>query len=271
VPTGTVVPTPAPTVTPTTLPWKLVWSDEFDGTAGAAPDAKKWTYDTGGEGWGNDEHEYYTNSTANASLDGKGSLVITAQKTDAITAGTLKCWYGPCEFTSARLLTKGLYDFTYGKVEARIKIPAGQGIWPAFWLLGADIDTNGWPNCGEVDIMENIGREPSIIHGTAHGPSLSSGNDIGNGAPYMLDKGNFADDFHTYTFEWETDVLRWYVDGNLYYSVTPKELYGGKWVYDHPFFIILNVAVGGTWPGLPDDTTTFPQTMTVDYVRVYQH
>jgi beta-glucanase (GH16 family) len=268
-PTDTPAPTSAPTLTPTTLPWKLVWSDEFDGLTGSAPDPKKWTYNVGGEGWGNQEHEYYTDKTGNAALDGSGALVITALKIDDPAGGSLKCWYGPCKYTSARLLTKGLYEFTYGRVEARIKIPFGQGIWPAFWMLGNDIDTANWPKCGEIDILENIGKEPSIAHGTLHGPGYSGGSSIGAG--YTLDKGKFADDFHVYSIEWEKDVIRWYIDGNLYHTVTPKKLYGAEWVFDHPFFIILNVAVGGSWPGYPDDTTTFPQTMGVDYVRVYQH
>ena len=268
----TLVPTLVPTITPTSLPWKLVWSDEFDGTVGTSPDSKNWTYDIGGDGWGNSEHEYYTNSTANVSLDGKGSLVIIANKADSTTVGNQNCWYGPCEYTSARILTKGLYEFTYGKVEARLKIPSGQGMWPAFWMLGADVDMIGWPGCGEVDIMENLGREPSLVHGSVHGPAISySGTDISNGYAYMLENGNFSDDFHVYGIEWETDAIRWYVDDNIYYSVNLKDFDRAKWVYDHPFFIILNVAVGGGWPGLPDETTVFPQYMIVDYVRVYQH
>lgn len=267
--TETPNPEPTPSVTPTSLPWKLVWSDEFDGSAGASPDVEKWTYNTGGEGWGNQEHEYYTKNTENAALDGNGLLIITARKIDNQGGNSLMCWYGECEFTSARLLTQGTFEFTTGKVEARIKIPYGQGIWPAFWLLGSNIDSAGWPQCGEIDILENIGREPAIIHGTLHGPGYSGGSGIG--ASYSLKNGRFADDFHIYAVEWESDVIRWYVDGNLYHTVTPKRLYGSEWVFNHPFFIILNVAVGGAWPGNPDTTTTFPQSMIVDYVKVYQH
>jgi beta-glucanase (GH16 family) len=150
-----------------------------------------------------------------------------------------------------------------------MKIPRGQGIWPAFWMLGNDIGSVGWPTCGEIDIMENIGREPTIVHGTLHGPGYSGGNPLG--ASYTLPNGaEFADDFHEFAIEWEANVVRWYVDGDLYRTRTPSDVpSGARWVYDHPFYMILNVAVGGNWPGSPDGSTQFPQTMTVDYVRVY--
>jgi beta-glucanase (GH16 family) len=244
--------------------WSLVWSDEFDGPSGSAVDSSKWSFDLGGNGWGNNELETYTSRTANADREG-GLLVIKAVKetftgTDNITRN----------YTSARLLTKTKFSQTYGRFEARIKIPYGQGMWPAFWMLGDNINTVGWPNCGEIDIMENIGKEPSIIHGTFHGPGYSGGNGIG--APYTLSNGQkFSDDFHTFAVEWEPNVVRFYVDGLLYRTQTPADLPAGKtWVFDHPFFIILNLAVGGGWPGNPDATTVFPQQMLVDYVRVYQ-
>ena len=244
--------------------WSLVWSDEFDGPSGSGVDPAKWTAETGGWGWGNNELEYYTNRTQNAYLD-SGTLVIKAIKetytgSDGVTR----------DYTSARLITKNRFTQTYGRFEARIKLPSGQGIWPAFWLLGSNIDTVSWPNCGEIDIMENIGREPSIIHGTFHGPGYSGANGIG--AAYELPGGQrFADDYHTFSVEWEPNVIRFYVDGILYKTRTPADLPPGRtWVFDHPFFIILNVAVGGYWPGNPDATTAFPQTMRVDYVRVYQ-
>jgi beta-glucanase (GH16 family) len=248
--------------------WRLSWSDEFAGPRGALVDRAKWTAETGGTGWGNQELEFYTDAPENAHLDGHGSLVITALK--ASLPPSVKCRYGPCRYTSARLITKAKFSQTYGRFEARIKLPAGQGLWPAFWLLGADIDKVGWPTCGEIDIMENIGREPSIVHGTIHGPGYSGGH--GLGAPNTLPRGRrFADDFHIYAVEWEPQAIRWYVDEQLYETRTPADLpAGARWVYDHPFFILLNVAVGGAWPGSPDATTSFPQTMTVDYVRVYR-
>src|SRR5437867_3963935 len=245
--------------------WNLVWRDEFDGPSDSAVDSSKWYFDVGGKGWGNNELETYTSRTANAHLEG-GLLVIKALK---------ETFTGPDKvirnYTSARLLTKNKFSQAYGRFEARIKIPYGQGIWPAFWMLGDNIDTAHWPNCGEIDIMENIGKEPSIVHGTFHGPGYSGGGGVS--ASYALPHGQkFSDDFHTFALEWEPDVMRFYVDRILYKTRTPADLPAGTtWVFDHPFFIILNVAVGGGWPGNPDATTVFPQQMLVDYVRVYQH
>ena len=242
----------------------LVWSDEFTGANGSSVDPAKWSFDIGGKGWGNNELETYTNRTANAELEG-GFLVITALR---------ETFSGPDnitrDYSSARLLSRNKFTQAYGRFEARIKIPYGQGIWPAFWLLGDNIRTAGWPHCGEIDIMENIGREPSVVHGTMHGPGYSGGDGIS--AAYTLPNGRkFSDDFHTFAVEWEPNVIRFYVDDHLYKTRTPADLPAGKtWVFDHPFFIILNVAVGGGWPGNPDATTVFPQKMLVDYVRVYQ-
>jgi beta-glucanase (GH16 family) len=250
-----------------TLDWTLAWSDEFDGAAGSAVDASKWVADTGGHGWGNQERQYYTLPGMNASLDGTGHLVITARAEPTDTP--LRCWYGVCRFTSARLKTKGRFEPTYGRVEARIRIPRGQGIWPAFWMLGADIDQVGWPQSGEIDVMENIGREPAIVHGTIHGPGYSGGSGIGGS--YTLTAGAFADDYHLFAIEWRQGEIRWLVDGNEYRRTTPAALPAGtRWVFDHPFFLLLNVAVGGAWPGEPDSSTVVPQQMLVDYVRVYQ-
>src|SRR5215213_1499234 len=153
---------------------KLTFRDEFNGASGSAIDTTKWAAETGGGGWGNQELQYYTNSTQNAYLDGNGSLVIKAVKLQQPL--TLSCWYGPCQYTSARLITKGKFDLKYGRFEARIKVPSGQGVWPAFWMLGSNIDTVGWPQTGEIDIMENIGREPTTVHGTVHGPGYSGAN-----------------------------------------------------------------------------------------------
>jgi beta-glucanase (GH16 family) len=242
--------------------WTLVWSDDFSGANGSLPDATKWVFETGGGGWGNNELETYTNRPQNAQQQ-DGNLVITAAKETYTGADGISRNY-----TSARLKTAGLFTQTYGRFEARIKIPKGQGLWPAFWMLGNDINTTGWPGCGEIDIMENIGKEPNIVHGSMHGPGYSGGNPLTGS--YTLSSGNFSDDFHVFAVEWEPNVARFYVDGNLYETRTPSDLPSGtKWVYDHPFFIILNVAVGGGWPGNPDQTTVFPQTMLVDYVHVY--
>jgi len=240
--------------------WQLAWSDEFDGSAGAQADSSKWVYETGNGsgGWGNAELEYYR--AENGVLDGRGNLVITTKQETA----------SGFQYTSARLKTQGKAGWTYGHIESRIKIPYGQGVWPAFWLLGSDINRVSWPGCGEIDVMENISKEPTDVHGTMHCPGYSGG--AGPTAIYALPgTGEFADDFHIFTIEWEVNVIRWYVDGNLFSTKTPTDIGSGNtWVFDKPFFILLNFAVGGTWPGSPDSSTTFPQTMQVDYIRVCQ-
>jgi beta-glucanase (GH16 family) len=238
--------------------WKLVWADEFDQIDGSPPDSTKWAYDSGAGGWGNNELEYYTARTNNARVEG-GQLVIEARREK----------YSGSSYTSARLKTQEKVSWTYGRIEARVKLPHGQGIWPAFWTLGTNITSAGWPGCGEIDIMENIGREPALVHGTAHGPGYSGGGGIG--VSYSLPGGvRIADDFHVYAVEWTTNQIKWFVDGLQYFSVTPSSLPSGKtWVFDRPQFLLLNLAVGGNWPGNPDSTTTFPQRMLVDYVRVY--
>lgn len=243
--------------------WTLAWSDEFNAPNGSAPDPLKWVLETGGGGWGNQELEYYTARPQNA-VQRDGNLVITALKEKYTDADGVTR-----DYTSARLKTQGKFAQAYGRFEARIKIPRGQGIWPAFWMLGEDIDKIGWPDCGEIDIMENIGKEPSTVHGTIHGPGYSG--DKGIGDPFSLPAGHrFADDFHIYAVEWAPEAIRFYVDDHLYATRTPAELTKGtKWVYNHPFFLLLNVAVGGSWPGNPNATSAYPQTMLVDYVRVY--
>ena len=249
--------------------WTLAWSDEFNGPAGSAVDGTKWVLEVGNgsNGWGNHERQYYTNTTKNASMDGAGNLVITAYR--EMLGNRYRCWYGVCQYTSARLKTQGRFEQAYGRFEARLRVPYGQGIWPAFWMLGNNIQSKGWPACGEIDIMEHIGREPSNVYGTIHGPGYSGA--AGIGAPYTLAGGRFTDDFHVFAVEWEPNRIRWYVDGQLYQTRTPADLPpGSAWVFDHPFFMLLNVAVGGYWPGDPDATTVFPQKMYVDYVRVYR-
>ncbi|GAA1869458.1 family 16 glycosylhydrolase [Myceligenerans crystallogenes] len=233
----------------------LTWSDEFNGAAGAAPDATKWNHETGAGGWGNGELQNYTTSRNNSALDGNGNLVITARR--EADGG----------YTSARMTTKGKYQPQYGRIESRIKIARGQGIWPAFWMLGGQFPGTPWPNSGEIDIMENVGKEPHRVHGTLHGPGYSGAGGIG--AAYTHPQGwSFADDFHTFAIDWSPDRISWSVDGTVYQTRTPADV-PGTWVYNQQFFMILNLAVGGAWPGYPDGTTQFPQQMVVDYVRVY--
>jgi beta-glucanase (GH16 family) len=250
--------------------WTLTWSDEFNGADGSAVDPSKWVHDIGGGGWGNNELEYYTDGTQNAVVQG-GNLVITATTANA---SSYTCSYpssGPCKYTSARLLTKGKFSQKYGRFEARIQIPEGQGLWPAFWMLGANIDTVSWPTCGEIDIMENIGREPSINHGSMHMPATGTTTDSQLTGMFTLSGGaKLGDAFHTYAIEWSSTAVSFYVDDTLYETQMKQNATGRTWEFDQPFFILLNVAVGGTWPGAPDSTTTFPQTMKVDWVRAYQ-
>jgi len=249
---------------PAASQWTLVWSDEFNGPNGSPVDTSKWVSETGGGGWGNDELEYYTSRPQNATLQDGNLIIKVLQEKYTGDDGVSR------NYTSARLKTLGKFTQAYGRFEARIKIPKGQGIWPAFWMLGDNIDKPGWPSCGEIDIMENIGKEPALVHGTIHGPGYSGAGGIS--ASYALTgKQPFADDFHVYAVEWEPSAIRFYVDKDLYATRTPADLPPGtKWVYDHPFFLLLNVAVGGGWPGNPDASTLFPQTMLVDYVRVFR-
>ncbi|MGH3349221.1 MAG: glycoside hydrolase family 16 protein [Nocardioides sp.] len=233
----------------------LTWSDEFDGAAGSAPNAANWNHETGGGGWGNNELQTYTDSRENSALDGNGNLVITARRNGS-------------GYTSARMTTKGKVQPKYGRLEARIQIPRGQGIWPAFWMLGGQFPNTPWPDSGEIDIMENVGYEPHIVHGTLHGPGYSGGNPITGS--YMHPQGwSFADTFHTFAVDWQPGSITWSVDGVAYQTFTTANTGGNPWVFDQPFFFILNVAVGGNWPGNPDGSTQFPQSMVVDYVRVY--
>lgn len=233
--------------------WKLTWQDEFD-TDGPL-DTTKWTYDLGAGGWGNNELQSYTSDSANVYIY-DGSLRITAIR-DGYT------------YTSARVLTKGLFEQQYGRFEASIKLPYGPGIWPAFWMLGNDIDVNEWPLCGEIDIMEARGQEPQIIHGSLHGPGYSGGSPITSS--FGLYNDRYDIDFHLYAVEWGADYIHFYMDDILYQEIAFDDVTEkGDWVYDHPFFILLNVAVGGNYVGFPTDETPFPQTMYIDYVRVYE-
>ncbi|MDW8318665.1 MAG: glycoside hydrolase family 16 protein [Anaerolineae bacterium] len=245
--------------------WTLVWHDEFDGPAGSPPNLAFWNFDIGGHGWGNQEWQYYTDRPENVALDGRGHLVITARPAEP----GLACWYGPCRYTSARLHTKGKVEFTYGRVEARLRLPYGQGLWPAFWMLGAAFPTTDWPDCGEIDIMEVVGREPFTVHGTVHGPGYSGAAGVTHAYRLPGDAPLHAD-FHVFAVEWEADEIRWFLDEHCYARLPRSRFETLPWVFDRPFFLLLNVAVGGLWPGYPDETTVFPQTMLVDYVRVYQ-
>ncbi|BBB58415.1 glycosyl hydrolase family 16 [Undibacterium sp. KW1] len=233
--------------------WELVWADEF---AADKLDLQSWQIETGGHGWGNHELENYTARKENLRLE-NGMLVIEARQEK----------FAGSDYTSARIKTSGLHEFTYGRFEARIKIPAGQGVWPAFWLLGAEASAAGWPERGEIDIMENIGKEPATSYATLHGPGYYGAT--GFGGSKKLAQGKLADDFHIYSVEWDAMQIRWYLDGQLYHQASPANV-PGKWVFDHGFFIILNLAIGGDWPGAPDANTRFPQQMLVDYVRVYK-
>ena len=241
--------------------WQLAWSDEFNQADGSSPASTNWNYDLGGGGWGNGELENYTARTNNARIVG-GQLVIEAKAES----------YGGNSYTSARLLTKGKWSWTYGRMEARIKIPRGQGIWPAFWMLGTNIDSVNWPTCGEIDIMENIGKtsDQGTTHGTIHGPGYSGGGGL-SGTFTLPGGAALADGFHVFAVEWTTNQIQWFVDTNLYFTVTPASLNGNTWVFTQPQYLLLNVAVGGGWPGYPDGTTIFPQQMLVEYVRVYKY
>jgi beta-glucanase (GH16 family) len=236
--------------------WQLVWQDEFVGSAGLSPDSTKWTYDIGTD-WGNAQLEYDTDRPENVSLDGFGNLAITARRES----------YMGCAFTSARIKTQGLFEQAYGRFEASIKMPWGPGIWPAFWLLGSGVETVGWPQCGEIDIMEFRGQQTNLINGTVHGPGYSGGNSVTK--TFGFENKRFDTDFHLFAVEWGKNYLRYYVDDVLYQEIKPEDL-PGEWVFDNPFFIILNVAVGGNYVGFPTSETPFPQTMLVDYVRVYK-
>lgn len=243
--------------------WSLAWSDEFDGATGSPVDLAVWQPEVGGDGWGNQELQYYTNSSDNAALDGAGNLAIMVRRTASQSRNRR---FGGCPYTSARLITRDRVAFSYGLVQARIRLPEGRGMWPAFWMLGQDIDQVGWPQCGEIDVMENFGKDPTTVRGTVHGPGYAGAD----GITAAHDAGvRLADDFHLYSVHWQPERIRWYLDDQLYSTVTPDDLQGKPWVFDHNFFLLLNVAVGGTFSVSPDPSATFPQTMLVDYIRVY--
>ncbi|MEM7333193.1 MAG: glycoside hydrolase family 16 protein [Chloroflexota bacterium] len=260
----TSTPTPVPTATPPPTPtpewyregWDLVWQDEFDGPD---IDLEKWSHEVNGRGGGNNELQYYTDFPENSFIE-DGNLVIEAREERYIGRS----------YTSARMRTLGKGDWQYGRFEARIKLPTGQGLWPAFWMLPSEWRYGGWPSSGEIDIMELVGHEPDTVHGTIHFGGL--GNHLYTGKPFSLDAGIFNDDFYIFAVEWEEREMRWYIDDEHYLTQNSWSTRNADYPapFDQPFHIILNVAVGGNWPGSPDETTVFPQRMEVDYVRVYQ-
>jgi beta-glucanase (GH16 family) len=245
--------------------WVEVWRDDFDGPARAAPDAAHWNVDVRPTG-DNHEQDYDTDDRKNSFQDGSGNLVIQALQEQYVDAGGVQSTQ---PYTSARLDTHGKVEQRYGKFEARIKLPpGGKGVWPAFWLLGNDVHEVGWPRCGEVDILEMRGSFPTSIVSSLHGPGYSGGDSYNN--HYDLASGAYGDDFHVFTFEWTAEGVRWLVDGNAFFVKTAQAVNdkGQTWAYDHPFYVILNLAIGGIFDGVPSAATVFPQQMLVDYVSV---
>lgn len=241
--------------------WELVWSDGFEGTE---LDSSKWEYQlgTGAEygltGWGNNELQFYTGREKNVYLE-NGHLFITALEEN----------FEGMDYTSGRIRTLNKGDWKFGKIEARAKLPEGQGIWPAIWMMPTEQVYGGWPKSGEIDIMELVGHKPSVLHGTVHfGPDWPENEQIS--ASTELQNGTFGDSFHLFGIEWEEDEIRWYLDGKEYHRVTSRDLDPFHYPFNEKFHLIMNLAVGGNWPGNPDSTTVFPQSLIVDYVRVYQ-
>ncbi len=231
----------------------MVWSDEFDGSEIAL---QNWTYDLGASGWGNQELQNYTASSENSYV-ANGNLMIVAKKEGA-------------QYTSARLKSIGLQEFQYGRIDVRAVLPFGQGIWPAIWMLGANFPSAGWPACGEIDIMELIGSSPNNVHGTLHFGNSWTQHQYTGGSTTIPSPQTFADEFHVFSIEWDDAGITWLVDDQPFYSVSNTVAGNQNYPFDNPFFFIMNVAVGGQWPGYPNESTTFPQFMAVDYVRVYQ-
>lgn len=260
-----------PTESPLPTEWTQIWSDEFDGPAGAPVDSTRWTNDIGDGcnggncGWGNNELEYYSSDVSNVSLNGRGQLVIIGKPAPQV----VKCYYGPCRYTSAKITTRGkMLVSPTGKVEARIKLPEGQGLWPAFWLLGTTCAQVGWPDCGEIDIMESKGSLPTLSSSALHGPGYSGQTPFANWQKFPSGR---ITDFHTYAVEWNQRSVQWFVDGVQHYQVGATDIHAfGKSVLGKSFFVILNLAIGGHFDGNPRSDSIFPATMLVDYVRVFR-
>jgi len=248
--------------------WVEVWSDEFTGARGSGIDTTKWRYDTADGcaqnncGWGNNEKEYYRASRDNIALNGGGQLQIVAR---AAPAG-LSCYYGPCRYTSAKITTRGKMWVSPGRVEARLNLAPGQGLWPAIWLLGKNIESVGWPAGGELDIMENHGSDVTTTSSAVHGPGYSGNTPFA----HALARGTLDRGFHRYAIEWDSLHIRFFVDDTVHYVVSKTDVQRyGNWVFDQPFYLILNLAVGGHFDGDPQSDAIFPATMLIDYVRVY--
>ena len=246
---------------PTPEGWELVWHDEFDGTS---IDLKKWEHEVNAQGGGNNELQYYTDRPENSYIE-NGHLVIQALK-EHYTGPE-----GTREYTSARLRTLRKGDWKYDRFDIKAKLPFGQGLWPAIWMLPSEWKYGGWAASGEIDIMELVGHEPNKVHGTLHYGGEWPEN-VQSGKSYTLPQGSFADDFHLFTIEWDTTQFRWYVDGIFYQSQTQWHTTNAAYPapFDQYFHLLLNVAVGGNWPGDPNNSTVFPQQMVVDYVRVFK-
>ncbi len=244
--------------TPASYPgYTAVWSDEFSGNS---VDLSAWNQETGNGvgGWGNNELQFYTNSTKNCFVS-NGNLIIEARK--EVVA--------PFNYTSARMTTQNKKNFKFGRIDIRAKLPVSKGLWPALWMLGENITSVGWPSCGEIDIMELVGTNPSRVHGTMHWKPLS-GTNINKGGSYDLAGADFSQQFHVFSIVWTQNMIKWYVDDNLFFTGTSADMNGANYPFNANHFLIFNVAVGGNWPGPPDANTTFPQRMFVDYVRVFQ-
>jgi beta-glucanase (GH16 family) len=244
----------------------VVWSDDFDGPAGEGPDPAVWGAELGGGGWGCGQAQVYTTPPANASLDGDGHLAIVARRgmggedgaSDAATSAVV---------TSARLVTKGRLHVRCGRAEARIKVPAGRGLWPAFQMLGADIDEVGWPACGEIDVMEVVGSQPTVVHGTLHGPGYAGlEHGVGRGHDAGVD---LSADFHVYGVDWAPDRVTWRLDGVPYSTLSSEDVPGDRWPFTHAFYLLINLAVGGDWPGNACADPPLPATMLIDWVRIH--
>jgi beta-glucanase (GH16 family) len=250
-------------LTPVSATRTLLWSDEFNtSTPWARPDPARWLPDVGGHGWGNQQLEYDTRDAANAHLSGNGILAIAAMR----RANPYTCWYGPCTYTSARLTTRNRFTARYGTLEARMQIPCGTGLWPAFWALGSNVGTVGWPDSGEIDVMENIGSEPNTVHGTIHGPGYS-GDFALSGLKTVSTP--LCQAYHLYTSTWSPAAITFALDGVTYATVTKAQVGTHPWVFDHSFYLLVNLAVGGNWPGSPTSSTAFSALLKIDYVRVY--
>ena len=252
---------PSSTAATAPLAKKYLWQVEFNGKAGQAPDSKFFKYNTGGGGWGNSEEQYYVNSRKTSATDGHGKMVFTATKISYESASSDK--YFPYKFKSARLYTKGKISFKYGRMEARIKLPPGVGTWPAFWMLGTDSGVNTWPDCGEIDIMEARGSLPSTTFGTIHGPGYFGGGGISNGTTLSVD---LSAGYHVYAVNWKPNSIEWYIDDQLYHSVTKDQVAPNDWVFNHNFFLILNLAMGGLFTGEIDPSIQQTK-MYIDYIR----